>query len=83
MKSNNKINHCSSGFTLIELLVAMSITTIVVTIAGSGLVAIMQNNSKAEAETLKRTELNRALDFIADDIRESNMVATSVPAGWT
>lgn len=83
MKSNNKINHCSSGFTLIELLVAMSITTIVVTIAGSGLVAIMQNNSKAEAETLKRTELNRALDFIADDIRESNMASTSVPAGWT
>ena len=73
----------SAGFTLIELMVAMAITSIVVSLTGIGLVAITGKNQKAEAETLRRTELNRALDFIADDIRESNLASTSVPPGWT
>lgn len=77
MKSNNKIYQSSAGFTLIELLVAMSITIIVVTLAGSGLIAIMQNNIKAESETLRRVELNRALDFISDEIRTSKNITTN------
>jgi type II secretory pathway component PulJ len=77
MKINNKTYQSSAGFTLIELLVAMSITIIVVTLAGSGLIAIMQNNIKAEAETLRRVELNRALDFIGDEIRTSKTIATN------
>jgi prepilin-type N-terminal cleavage/methylation domain-containing protein len=68
-KTYCKTYKSSAGFTLIELLVAASITTIVVSVAGSGLVAIMQNNGKAESETLRRTELNRALDFITEEIR--------------
>lgn len=80
MKNYLKIintRRASAGFTLIELLVAMSITTIVVTIAGSGLIAIMQNNNKAEAETLRRIELNRALDFIMDEIRTARRINTT------
>ena len=77
MKSYLKIfqNYQSSGgFTLIELLVAMAITSMVVSITGFGLVTIMQRNSKEESETARRVELNRALDFIADEIRTANSV---------
>lgn len=77
MKNSRKIfKTCSSsaGFTLIELLIAMSLTLIVVSLAGAGLVTMMQSNSKAETETLRRTELNRALDFIADEVRMANAI---------
>lgn len=67
----------STGFTLIELLVAMAITSIVVSLAGSGLVTIMGKNSKAEAETLRRVEFNRALDYIANDVRRANIITTA------
>ncbi len=69
-----KTHQSSGGFTLVELLVAMAITLIVVSITGFGLVTIMQRNSKEESETTRRVELNRALDFIADDIRMANKV---------
>jgi len=77
------IQKTSAGFTLIELLVAMAISTIVIGVAGFGLVTILDKNNKAEAETLRRTNLNRALDFIADDIRESKSVSTTLPPAWT
>lgn len=80
MKSNYSKDQSSAGFTLIELLVAASITTIVVSSAGTGLVAIMQNNSKAEAENLRRMELNRALDFISDEVRTAKTVAKDASA---
>lgn len=76
------IQKTSAGFTLIELLIAMALTTIVIGITGSGLVIITEKNQKAEAETLRRTELNRTLDFISDDIRQSNLASTSIPSGW-
>lgn len=66
----------SAGFTLVELLVAMALTTIVVSIAGFGLVTLMDNNQKAEAKTLKRIELSRAFDFIMDEIRMARRINT-------
>lgn len=68
----------NTGFTLIELLIATVITSIVVTFTGFGVVTLLRANQKAEADTSQRSELNRALDFIADEIRESTIVrATS------
>jgi len=67
-------NHSSDGFTLIELLVAMAISIVVIGVAGLGLVTIMGANRKAEAESLRRKDLNRALDFIADEIRMASRV---------
>ncbi|HEY9781688.1 MAG TPA: type II secretion system protein [Leptolyngbyaceae cyanobacterium] len=64
----------SAGFTLIEFLVAMAITSIVISVAGFGLVTIMQRNGKEESENARRVELNRALDFISDDIRMASKV---------
>ena len=66
----------SSGFTLIELLAAISLTTIVVGAAGFGVVTIMNANAKSESKTQRRVELNRALDYIAEDIRRASDVSS-------
>lgn len=76
LKILNKHNS-SSGFTLIELLIAAAITTIVVGVAGSGLVAITSKNRTVKAETDRRVELNRALDFMTDEVRQATNIATN------
>jgi len=79
----------SAGFTLIELLVAASITTVVVGASGYGLVSIMSANRTASAQTDRRMELNRALDFMADEVRQTNAInriaapVASKPASMT
>ncbi|TAF11215.1 MAG: prepilin-type N-terminal cleavage/methylation domain-containing protein [Nostocales cyanobacterium] len=73
-KSDVDVN---TGFTLVELLVAAVIMSIVVTLAGTGFVAILQQNRKAEFESRRRADLNRTLDYIANDIR----TATKIEAG--
>lgn len=73
----------SAGFTLIELLVAMSLTLIVTSISGFGLVAMMTNNNKAEARTQRRTEINRALDFISNEVRMARKINPTSPTDNT
>lgn len=73
----------SAGFTLIELLVAASITTIVVALAGSGVVAMLQSSNKAQSENLRRVELNRALDFINEEVRMAKSITTDASANLT
>lgn len=68
----------SAGFTLVELLVAVAITGIVITAAGFGLVAILQANKKAEAATNRRIELNRALDFMAEEVKMASNIEENV-----
>lgn len=75
-----KDRHCSKGFTLIELLLAMSITSIVLSLAGAGLLAIMEANEKSERENERRVNLNRAMDFIADEVRMANSVQQATAA---
>lgn len=70
----------SAGFTLIELLVAALLTTVVTSLAGTGIVAITENNKKAQAETERRVEINRALDFISDEVRQAKFVAKDASA---
>lgn len=69
----------TKGFTLVELLVAVAITGIVVTVAGLGLVTILQANKRAEAATETRMELNRALDFMAEEVKMAEEIATPTP----
>lgn len=73
----------SNGFTLIELLVAMLITSIVISATGFGVVAITDRNKREKAETERRVELNRALDFIADEVRQAKPIATNASANLT
>lgn len=70
-------NH-SDGFTLPELLTASLITGLIVMLAGVGLVNLTQITQKSEKETEHRDRLSMALDFIANDIRESKSVSTTV-----
>jgi len=73
----------ASGFTLTELLVAISLSSIVVSGAGFGLVTIMEANAKTEKEVQRRTDLNRALDYITEDIRMASQTSSTKPSwGW-
>lgn len=74
------IQKTSNGFTLVELLVAILLTSILITATGWGVVAITQNDKKAKAETDRRVELNRALDFISDEVRQAKPIATNASA---
>jgi prepilin-type N-terminal cleavage/methylation domain-containing protein len=64
----------SGGFTLTELIVATAITSIVLTLAGMGLMGILTANQAAEQRQNRRQELGRALAFIADDIRAAQRI---------
>lgn len=80
--SNRSENATHQGFTLVELLVGMVVTSIFLAFAGSGLISILQSHRQSEAEVDQHTQLNRAIDFIADDIREAKAVSTTAPSGW-
>lgn len=69
-----KTAKASAGFTLIELLAAVSLTTVVVGAAGFGVVTIMNANAKSESKTQRRVELNRALDYIAGEVRQAEAI---------
>ncbi|MGL5794919.1 MAG: PulJ/GspJ family protein, partial [Waterburya sp.] len=64
----------SAGFTLIELLVAAIITSIIVSIAGWGLVTLMSSKKVADTQTAMQGETNRAADFINDEIRKAKFI---------
>jgi prepilin-type N-terminal cleavage/methylation domain-containing protein len=62
------------GFTLVELIVAMLLTTVVIAAAGSGLVTLLSANQTSEQRQGQRQELQRAMEFISDDIRSAQRV---------
>jgi prepilin-type N-terminal cleavage/methylation domain-containing protein len=65
------------GFTLIELLVASLLTTVVILIAWSGLVSAMSMSQTAEARSARQAELNKALDFMTNEIRMARSINAS------
>lgn len=62
------------GFTLTELLIAVILAGIVVAAATGGLVTLLNFNRESELDTQRRIELNRALEYIADEIRMASEV---------
>jgi prepilin-type N-terminal cleavage/methylation domain-containing protein len=64
------------GFTLVELLVAIAITGLVISLAGSGLFALMNANHRSQIETADRLELEQALAFMTDEIKMSRQIKT-------
>jgi hypothetical protein len=64
----------AAGLTLIELLVATLITTVVILIVGNGLLSAFNATKVAEAKTARRTELNRAFDFMTNEIRMAQSI---------
>ncbi|WP_413175654.1 type II secretion system protein J [Anabaena azotica] len=68
------------GFTLIEVIVAAAIMSVVVALAGTAFVGILQQNRKAEFESQRRTNLNRALDYIANEVRMARTIHVATPS---
>jgi type II secretory pathway pseudopilin PulG len=64
----------SAGLTLIELLVATVLTAVVILIVGDGLISALNASKVAEARTARRTELNRAFDFMTNEIRMAQSI---------
>jgi prepilin-type N-terminal cleavage/methylation domain-containing protein len=67
----------SLGFTLIELLVASLLVSVVILVAWTGLLSIMNMTQAAEAQTARQTELNQALDFMTNEIRMARSINAS------
>lgn len=64
----------AAGFTLIELIVAMMLSAILMGLTSYGLFLMTSKNQLAEAETHRRTQLNRALEYISEDIRQAKTI---------
>ena len=64
----------TAGFTLIELIVAMLVTTIFMGLSGYALFAMTSKNRAAEGETKHRIQLNRALEYISEDVRMATRI---------
>ncbi len=65
----------TAGFTLSELLIASVITSLVISLAGFGLISVLRANERSTDEQERHVELNRALSFMVDDIKEAKSVS--------
>jgi hypothetical protein len=62
------------GFTLVELLVAAFLTLTVVSVSGWAVANMTALSRSGAAQNERRIELNRALDFISAEIRQSSKI---------
>jgi hypothetical protein len=69
---------CSKGFTLSELLVGATLTTAVITAAGYGISNMITSSNATSARSESRAELNRSVDYIASEVRESTEIVKNV-----
>lgn len=74
LKKTPYIPPLTNAFTLIEVLLGAALTLIVVSVAGFGLVNILRNEYKANAESEIRNNLNRATEFISDETRRAEKI---------
>ena len=66
-----------SGFTLIELIMASMLTLVVVGVAGYGTLVMLRENTASSIASDTQYNLNRAADFITEEIKMANSVLTS------
>ena len=69
-----------AGLTLVELLIAMSMSTVVVVVAGNLVTDSMEWRSRAEELRRKRAEWNLARRFIEAEVTSSTRVITDIAA---
>lgn len=67
----------NEGFTLIELLVAGILGAVVILVAWSGLISAMSMSQEAQSRSARQTELNKALDFMTNEIRMARSINAS------
>ncbi len=63
-----------SGFTLFELTIAMSLTSVVLALIGSGLVTVLQFDQQFTAKQKNRGELQRTMDFMTTEVRMADQL---------
>lgn len=83
LKSSMNSADSITGFTLIELLVAALISGVILILVGIGLINLLRADQSNEATARQRVQLNRALDFISDEIHESKEVTLTPFSGWS
>ena len=67
----SKLTHKPGGFTLIELLVAMILATLVIAPLLGFMVNIMDSDRQEQAKATSEQEIQSALDFIAQDLKQA------------
>jgi hypothetical protein len=74
------------GLTLVELLVASLLISVVILVGWSGLISAMTTAKITEARSARQIELNRALDFMTNEIRAAraiNQAGNAIANGTT
>ena len=67
------------GFTLLELLAASMMTIFVVLAAGYGTMVVMRENTASSVASDTQYNLNRAADYITDEVKSATSVFTTFP----
>ncbi|EAZ92835.1 pilus assembly FimT family protein [Crocosphaera chwakensis] len=68
----------SAGWTLAELMIATAMTLVVVMVAGFGLITILRENKVANATGEMQYDLNRATEFISEEIRSAKTIENNI-----
>ena len=68
----------SAGWSLAELMISAAMTLVVVMVAGFGLIMILRENKVANATGEMQYDLNRATEFIAEEIRSAKTIETNM-----
>lgn len=76
MKPTNYFRYlnCCQGFTLVELLIAAAISGAVITLGGYGLMSVMKADKTTSAQSERRIEQNRALEFISSEVKAATKI---------
>ncbi len=73
-------SYLARGYTLLELLIAASLIGVVVSVAGYAMVLSITKNQKSSANSTISYNINRAAEFIQEEIRAANYVESNVAA---
>jgi type II secretory pathway pseudopilin PulG len=73
MKNNKR----EFGFTLPELLISGIIITFLLSVVAYGFSAIQKSSKKNDIQLERRVEIDRALDFIASEVRQAQVIETN------
>ncbi len=70
-RKRSKLAYTNTGFTLIELLVGLVLASLVVTPLMGFMINIMDNENKEKAKATSEQEIQAAIDFIAEDLKQA------------
>lgn len=70
-RKRSRLTQTTSGFTLIELLIGMVMATLVITPLMTFMLNIMNSDRNEQAKANSNQEIQSALDFIAEDLKQA------------